>query len=78
MGGSRYLRSKRLQMQPESLSSRSKVDGEHDTHPNNYQDQDQETTPMRFGSDIAKGLETVANIAPSQMMAKKISAPHNL
>ena len=39
MGGSRYLRSKRLQMQPESLSSRSKVDGEHDTHPNNYQDQ---------------------------------------
>ena len=43
MGGSRYLRSKRLQMQPESLSSMSTVDGEHDTHPNKSQDQDQES-----------------------------------
>ena len=47
MGGSRYLRSKRLQMQPESPSSMSAVDGEHDTHPNKYQDQDQEID-LRF------------------------------
>ena len=31
-----------LQMQPESLSSMRAVGGEHDTHPNKYQDQDQD------------------------------------